>query len=102
MCGAKGDVRFNPESGHVRRTSSCLLWANSGHSAVSKVSAKSELSSRKLMLLDGALKRFRRTFDPVVKAVISLNWQHSNDLALPRTGTAERPLKIDNLTDGVF
>jgi hypothetical protein len=25
-------VRFTPESGHVQRTSLCLLWANSGHS----------------------------------------------------------------------
>jgi len=24
------DVRFTPESGHVRRISSCPLWANSG------------------------------------------------------------------------
>jgi hypothetical protein len=24
-------VRFTPESGHVQCTSSCLLWANSGH-----------------------------------------------------------------------
>jgi len=28
---AKGHVRFTPESGHVRRTRPCLLWANSGH-----------------------------------------------------------------------
>jgi hypothetical protein len=26
------DFRFAPESGHVQRTSSCLLWALSGHS----------------------------------------------------------------------
>ena len=26
MC-ANGDVRFAPESGHVRCTTSCLLWA---------------------------------------------------------------------------
>jgi hypothetical protein len=25
-------VRFTPNSGHVQRTSSCPLWANSGHS----------------------------------------------------------------------
>jgi hypothetical protein len=25
-------VRFTPESGHVRRTSPCLLWVRSGHS----------------------------------------------------------------------
>jgi hypothetical protein len=25
------DVRFTPESGHVRCSSLCLLWANSGH-----------------------------------------------------------------------
>src|SRR5215475_5314499 len=71
-------------------------------SAVSKAATKSELFSRKFVLLDGALKRFRRTFDPVIEAVISLNWQYSNDLALPRTGTPERPMKIDSLTDGVF
>jgi hypothetical protein len=26
-----GDVCFTPESGHVQCTSSCLLWAKSGH-----------------------------------------------------------------------
>src|SRR5262249_22764059 len=31
ICSAKGHVRFTPESGHVRCTSPCLLWANSGH-----------------------------------------------------------------------
>jgi len=30
---ATGHVRFTPESGHVQRISSCLLWANSGHVA---------------------------------------------------------------------
>jgi hypothetical protein len=30
------DVRFTLESGHVRCTSSCLLWANSGHHAPSR------------------------------------------------------------------
>ena len=29
------DVRFTPESGHVQRTRSCLLWANSGHRTIS-------------------------------------------------------------------
>jgi hypothetical protein len=28
------DVRFTPESGHVQCTSSCLLWAKSGHPVV--------------------------------------------------------------------
>jgi hypothetical protein len=28
---AKGHVRLTPESGHVRCTSLCLLWAKSGH-----------------------------------------------------------------------
>src|SRR5262245_43041662 len=54
------------------------------------------------MLLDGALNGIRRTFNSVIAAVISLKWQYSNNLALPRTGAAERPLKIDTLTDGVF
>ena len=30
----QSDVRFTPESGHVQCTSSCLLWAKSGHAAV--------------------------------------------------------------------
>src|SRR5262245_15166954 len=34
ICSAKRYVRFTPESGHVRRTRSCLLWANSGHGDV--------------------------------------------------------------------
>jgi hypothetical protein len=29
-----GDICFTPESGHVQRTSSCLLWANGGHASI--------------------------------------------------------------------
>src|SRR5215472_9138174 len=29
ICSARGHVRFTPESGHVRRTRACLLWAKS-------------------------------------------------------------------------
>jgi hypothetical protein len=29
----KRSARFTPKGGHVRCTSSCLLWANSGHSS---------------------------------------------------------------------
>jgi hypothetical protein len=32
---AKSHVRFTPESGHVRCTNPCLLWANSGHRTAS-------------------------------------------------------------------
>ena len=31
MCSAQADVRFAPESGHVRRDSPCPLCASSGH-----------------------------------------------------------------------
>src|SRR5262245_18486782 len=31
ICSAVGHVRFTPESGHVRCTSPCPLWAKSGH-----------------------------------------------------------------------
>jgi len=31
ICSALADVRFTPESGHMRRKNGCLLWANSGH-----------------------------------------------------------------------
>jgi hypothetical protein len=31
MCAEKRHVCFTPESGHVRCTGLCLLWANSGH-----------------------------------------------------------------------
>jgi len=31
MCGAKGDVRFTPKSGHVQCKRLCPLWAKSGH-----------------------------------------------------------------------
>ena len=31
ICNTNRHVRFTPESGHVRCTSLCLLWANSGH-----------------------------------------------------------------------
>ena len=30
-CSAIGHVHFTPESGHVRCTTQCLLWADSGH-----------------------------------------------------------------------
>jgi len=86
MCSATANVCFGPMA----------------DIAVSKASAKAELFTRKFVLLDRALKFFRHTFDPIIEAVISLNWQYSNDLALPRTGTPERPMKIDSLTDGVF
>src|SRR5215475_9662924 len=32
---ANGHVCFTPESGHVQCTSSCLLWAKSGHCLLS-------------------------------------------------------------------
>jgi hypothetical protein len=31
MYGAKGHVRFTPESGHVRCNQRCPLWTKSGH-----------------------------------------------------------------------
>ena len=31
MLRRKSHVRFTPESGHVQRSRSCLLWARSGH-----------------------------------------------------------------------
>jgi hypothetical protein len=31
MKGVSCDVRFTPESGNVRRTRPCPLWAKSGH-----------------------------------------------------------------------
>jgi hypothetical protein len=31
MCVATSDVRFTPESGHVRCSYGCPLWAKSGH-----------------------------------------------------------------------
>src|SRR5262245_21824825 len=36
MCSASAHVRFAPKSGHVQRTSRCLLWANSGHGALGR------------------------------------------------------------------
>ena len=57
---------------------------------VSKVATKAKLFGRELMLLDGALKSFRHTFDPVVETIISLNWKYSNDFALPGRGTPKR------------
>src|SRR5262245_45400786 len=45
---------------------------------VGQTQLEGDLFSREFMLLDGAFKRFRHTFDPVVKAVISLNWQYAN------------------------
>ena len=40
ICSAKRHVRFAPESGHVRCSSSCPLCANSGHSAFITSSAR--------------------------------------------------------------
>src|SRR5262245_26120943 len=39
ICAAKSHVRFTPESGHVRCTSACPLWANSGHTEARSQSA---------------------------------------------------------------
>src|SRR5262245_27482609 len=33
-CSAKRHVRFTPESGHVRCSSACPLWAKSGHQPI--------------------------------------------------------------------
>jgi hypothetical protein len=86
ICSAPAHVRFGPIA----------------DISVSKVATKAKLFSRELMLLDGALKSFRHTFDPVVETIISLNWQYSNDFALPGRGTPKRRLKIDDLADCVF
>ena len=45
MCRALGDVRFAPESGHVRCTSRCPLSANSGHRVYSITSSARASSS---------------------------------------------------------
>jgi hypothetical protein len=37
-CSATRHVRFTPNSGHVQRASSCLLWAKSGLMQCSKPS----------------------------------------------------------------
>ena len=81
MCGATNDVRFGPEA---------------------DIREQSELFSRELMLLDSALKSFRHTFDPVIEAIIFLNWQYANDLVLPGSGLPVHPLKINELADRVL
>ena len=38
-------VRFTPESGHVRCTSLCLLWANTGHRVTHSITSLARASS---------------------------------------------------------
>src|SRR5512143_1399063 len=45
ICSAPTHVRFTPDSGHVQRTSSCLLWANSGHRALHSITLSARVSS---------------------------------------------------------
>jgi hypothetical protein len=40
--GANCDVCFTPESGHVQCTSSCPLWAISGHSFMARHAVRSK------------------------------------------------------------
>jgi hypothetical protein len=51
MCGAKSHVRFTPESGHLRRTSACLLWANSGHRWLIRSARRRDRNSMSITLL---------------------------------------------------
>jgi len=48
----ENDVRFTPESGHVQGTSSCLLWARSGHAAIQIQFSREEQSPGSSLLFD--------------------------------------------------
>ena len=45
ICSAKRDVRFAPESGHVRCTSSCPQSANSGHRVAYSITSSARASN---------------------------------------------------------
>jgi hypothetical protein len=51
------DVRFTPESRHVRCNSVCPLSANSGHRAFAKKAAHKEVNRAEAPALQAALKR---------------------------------------------
>jgi hypothetical protein len=46
-------VRFAPESRHVQRSTSCLLWANSGHQSVTCPSRGRDGRYNLRVLIDG-------------------------------------------------
>src|SRR5262249_38246369 len=100
ICSAKRHVRFTPESGHGQCTSSCLLWAISGHS---------------MSLIDyfiGAAKQRRRhgetehsgglRIDDQLKLVGFDNWQLRRlgalkDAANKATGLAKRTYNVGSI-----
>src|SRR6516225_5945744 len=45
ICSAPTYVRFTPESGHVRCSSRCLLWAKSGHRSDYSITSSARASS---------------------------------------------------------
>src|ERR1700752_556266 len=63
ICAEKGHVRFTPESGHVRRKPSCLLWANSGHRATYSITSSALVSSDGGMVSPSALAVLRLSTD---------------------------------------
>jgi hypothetical protein len=61
MRAAKGHVRITPESGHVRCTSPCLLWAKSGHSAIYSTTSSARIRNGSEILSPRAFAVFRLT-----------------------------------------
>src|SRR5262249_7142966 len=59
MCSAKGHVRFTPESGHVRCTRLCPLWAKSGHSGIHSITWSARPSNGSGMARPRVLAVFR-------------------------------------------
>ena len=59
MCSAKRHVRFTPESGHVRRNTSCPLCANSGHRDTYSITSSARPISVLGMLRPSALAVLR-------------------------------------------
>jgi hypothetical protein len=54
---AKSHVRFTPKSGHVQCTSSCLLWAKSGHLVFEGVGKPQEIFRDSVFIGQGYLSR---------------------------------------------
>jgi len=59
ICSAKRHVRFSSESGHVRCTGLCLLWAKSGHGRRYSITSSARASSETGICMPVALAVLR-------------------------------------------
>jgi len=68
-----------------------------------KITKRLRRRERQLVLLSGALERFRRVLDSINHLIVFLDWHQSNDLVLAaRSIELEWPFEIHKLADWVF